>query len=47
MYNIIWYTVHLIMVDTVGEKNKAKHGKMRCTPKTVKIATSEIQYLNF
>ena len=35
------------MVDTVGKKiRKVKHGKMRDI-KTVKIATSEIQYLNF
>ena len=34
------------MVDTIGKKRKA-NSKMRWTPKTVKTATSEIQYLNF
>ena len=31
------------MVDTVGKK-MTKHGEMKWTPKTVKIATSEIHF---
>ena len=47
------YTIYLVYCTPYygrhrrKKKNKAKHGKMRWTPKTVKIATSEIQYLNF